>query len=290
MGSIRKKIKERRLLPTISFTLIRLQKLPQVLKYEIKERGLLPTISFTLIRLQKKLEDKFVIWKNKIKPSDEQQNIDLPSHSVEQNRSVWDNYDWSQSGEEWTCDAQYRGLDPLRWKNNLINEMILKYFRRNSIILEIGPGAGRWTEFLHPLAKNLIVADISKKCLNICKKRFNTVDKIEYRIIDKKLEFIDNNTIDHVWSYDVFVHINPSDVEKYVEDFSRILKPGGVAIIHHSGKFSNSNEKMDGWRAYMDKEQFANFVQKFGMKIIEQNEKLVHFDGDVISVFTKPSN
>ena len=257
---------------------------------KIKERGLLPTILFILRRLQKKMADKLVIWKNKIKPSTEQQNIDLPSHSVEQNRLVWDNYDWSQSGEEWTLDAQYRGFDPLRWKNDLINEMILKYIRRNSIILEIGPGAGRWTEFLHPLAKNLILADISKKCLDICKKRFNSVDKIDYHVIDKKLEFIDNETIDHVWSYDVFVHINPSDVEKYLEDFSRILKPGGIAIIHHSGKFSTSNKKKYGSRAYMDKEQFANFVQKFGMKIIEQNEKLVHFDGDVISAFTKPSN
>lgn len=260
------------------------------IRKKIKERGLLLTILFTLRRLQKKLADKLVIWKNKIKPSAEQQNIDLPSHSVEQNRLMWNNYDWSQSGEEWTLDAQYRGLDPLRWKNDLINEMILKYIRKNSIILEIGPGAGRWTEFLYPLAKNLIVADISKKCLDICKKRFNSVDKIDYHIIDKKLEFIDNETIDHVWSYDVFVHINPSDIEKYLEDFSRILKPGGVAIIHHSGKFSNSNKNKYGWRAYMDKEQFANFVQKFGMKIIEQNEKLVHVDGDVISVFTKPSN
>jgi len=256
---------------------------------KIKERGLLPTISFTLKRSQIILADKFVIWKNKTKPSDEQQNIDLPSHSVEQNRFVWDNYDWSQRGEEWTLDAQSRGSEPLRWKKDLVNKMILKYIKRNSVILEIGPGAGRWTEFLHPIANNLILADISKKCLDICKKRFNSVDKIDYHLIDKKLEFIDNETIDHVWSYDVFVHINPSDIEKYLKDFSRILKPGGVGIIHHSGKFSKSNEYKDGWRTYMDKEQFANFVQKFGMKIIEQNEKLVHFDGDVITVFTKPS-
>jgi len=53
-------------------------------------------------------------------------------------------------------------------------------------------------------------------------------------ITDGALSFIENNSVDYIWSYDVFVHINPTDVEKYIIEFSRILKPHGYGIIHHS--------------------------------------------------------
>jgi len=45
--------------------------------------------------------------------------------------------------------------------------MILKYIKNESTVLEIGPGAVRWTEILQGFARSLILADISEKCLDI---------------------------------------------------------------------------------------------------------------------------
>jgi len=117
---------------------------------------------------------------------------------------------------------------------SLPNSEIFKY----SNILEIGPGAGRWSEILLNRAKHLTVADISEKCLNICKDRFDST-KIDFKLITNFLDFMENNSVDFIWSYDVFVHINPIDIEKYLIDFKRILKPNGYAVIHHSGTFSD---------------------------------------------------
>lgn len=102
--------------------------------------------------------------------------------------------------------------------------MMIKYLNEISTTLEIGPGAGRWTEILQKKAYKTIIADISEECIRICKDRFQEYSNIEYYLIrDSRLNFIANQSIDYIWSYDVFVHINPTDTEQYIADFQRIL-------------------------------------------------------------------
>ena len=257
---------------------------------KIKEKDIIWTAYDIFHRqLLIRVVDRCVIWFKKHKFAENEIIVlDLPSHTINENKRIWDNYDWSQAGEEWTSDVKrYKGLDPNSWKTFLINEMMLKYIKKGSTILEIGPGAGRWTEILQTLASWLILVEISEKCLNLCKERFKTCNNIEYRLFREKLDFIDSNSIDYIWTYDVFVHINPTDVERYIEGFQRILKPGGCAIIHHSGTFSEQ-DRVQYFRSYMGGKLFAHLVAKHGMKMIEQNDTLVHKPGDLISVFIKP--
>jgi len=263
----------------------------------IKERGLIWTGLYTSRAILLRIENK--IWKSVIQIETKRfitGNNALSSsyHTVNLNRGIWDSYDWSDEGEEWTKDASYRGLEPNEWKIKLINEMMYKYLQPNNVVLEIGPGAGRWTPHLLKKSNELILADISEECLNICKGKFQKHANIKYYYInDKGLSFLSKNSVDYIWSYDVFVHINPTDTENYVDDFSRILRPGGHAIIHHSGEYPNENEQVvrqDRFRSYVNKDFFANFVHKSGMVIVEQNDSLAHLPGDIISVFKKPTD
>jgi ubiquinone/menaquinone biosynthesis C-methylase UbiE len=237
-----------------------------------------------------KIVDRFVILNSKynlLKPN-KMRLCDLPSHSISQNRKLWDNYDWSRSGEEWTHHAKtYKDFDPAAWKSSLINEILLKYVEKGSTILEIGPGAGRWTETLVSLACTLILVDISKKCLDLCKERFKNYSNVRYILTQGQLDLIPDNSIDYIWSYDVFVHINPTDIGTYIRDIKRILRPQGYAIIHHSGQYDYKTRER-GFRSYMTGELFKSMIIDNGMKMVEQNCKLVHVPGDIISVFLKP--
>lgn len=271
-----------------------MRKLKAIYK-QIKEKGILQFISRVFYVLHRQIFisviDRGVIWikQPKFKIRDKTIMLDLPSHSVKESRILWDNYDWREDGEEWTRDVKkYKRLDPARWKSSLINEMMLRYIKSGSKILEIGPGAGRWTEALQKLAKRLIIADISKKCLSLCRERFKKNNNIEYRLIEGRLDFIKDDSIDYIWAYDVFVHINPTDVERYIEDFRRILKPGGCALIHHAGTYSRENIRKEASRSYMNGKTFASLVKKYGMEMLEQNDTLVHVPGDIISVLRKP--
>ncbi len=217
--------------------------------------------------------------------------ISSQSHTVGENRTIWNNYDWSQSGEEWTRSAQTEsGLDPERWKASLINDMMFKYIRRGAVVLEIGPGAGRWGEVLAPVCQRLILADISEKCLSLCQRRFETHRNVEYYlIVDDGLGRVPEDTVDYIWSYDVFPSINPTDTDRYLADFFRILKPGGYALIHHAGSYRSEADAVRLFRSHLDARFFAHLTRKHGLEVVEQNAALPHVRGDVISVIRKPS-
>ena len=252
----------------------------------IKEKGIFWTISYII---EYTIRNRFLDNLSKKKLTEGKELIDLPSHSVEANKKLWnDYYDWSNSGEEWTQEVKkYKGIDPKKWKDELVKNMMQKYLTKDSTILEIGPGGGRWTSILKEISNNLILADISPKCLDICKERFADSEHIKYNLIENDLSFIEDSSIDYIWSYDVFVHINPSIIKKYVEEFQRILKPNGIAIIHHSGKYADYNNPKEGWRAFFGKDEFLKLINDNSLKMSEQNIDLSHLPGDVISVFTK---
>ena len=210
-------------------------------------------------------------------------------HTREENRRIWDNYDWSRLGEEWTLDVRrFRGLDPEQWKASLINQMMLKYIKQGSTVLEIGPGGGRWTPALLQISSRLLLADISSKVLDICKERFKEYPNVEYYLIeDGRLDRLPRDSIDSVWTYDVFVHINPHDTEQYIRDLRNILKPGGIAIVHHPGTYPSDEDARKDFRSHVDGKFFAHLVQKYNMKLLEQDASLPHKPGDLISVFAK---
>lgn len=215
--------------------------------------------------------------------------LDLRINSIKENRRMWDRWDWSCCrGEEWTLEVKgLRDLEPDQWKADLVNAMILKYVREASTVLEIGPGAGRWTHILADVADRLILVDISERALEACKERFKLHSNIEYHLIDGRLDCIPSDSIDHIWAYDVFVHINPSDVDAYINDFQRVLKPGGCAVIHHAGEYTSEAHRKARYAAFMTRAVFASLVMKHGLTMVEQNDSAAHYPGDLISVFSK---
>lgn len=206
--------------------------------------------------------------------------VDLPSHTVEQNRYVWEKYDWSKQGEEWT-DTQ----NPGQSKESLVQHYMLKYIKKDSNILEIGPGGGRWTEYLQPLANHLTLVDITPKCIEICKERFKDKHNIDYNVIsDIDLSFVPDNSLDYIWSYNVFVHVNPSDTEKYVKQFARIMKDGSIAIIQHPGNYYDPKVRKHGWKSSLNADMMKEMVVKNGFTLIVQDKQEW---GDVITIFKK---
>ena len=169
-----------------------------------------------------------------------------------------------------------------------------------SCILEIGPGSGRWTEYLVSKAKHLTLVDLTPKCIELCKLRFSGFRNIEYFVNDgKDLSFIISDSIDRIWSWDVFVHIEADDIKNYIKQFSRILSPGGQGIIHHAKK---GKKKEIGWRSNMTADKMKEFCREYGLEVVKQFDswddgKVCIWPGlaaeegpDIISIFMKPQN
>lgn len=175
------------------------------------------------------------------------------------NYKEWSDYDWSAGGEEWS--------DSKAWKDALIDEVLLRYIQPQKTILELGPGAGRWSEVLAKLSKKLILVDLTEESIAVCKKKLHHYSHcLFYQNDGTDLSFLDNSSIDYVWSFDVFVHISPEDTECYLKALSSILVKGGIAIIHHPAQGGLKG----GFRSGMTNELFCSLLQKHNFKIVHQ--------------------
>ena len=158
--------------------------------------------------------------------------------TIEENKSVWnDTYNWSKTGEEW---SKGWGTSYMQWNATILPR--IRAFLPVQTILEIAPGFGRWTQFLKDFCGNLIVVDLSEKCIKACQERFAGCSHITYFVNDgKSLDMIPDNTIDFVFSFDSLVHVEDAIVSAYISQLPRKLRQNGVAFIHHSnlGEYSN---------------------------------------------------
>jgi hypothetical protein len=78
--------------------------------------------------------------------ADQRRGVFGPAHrgwhgnSPEDHRRRWSDYDWSGYGEEWNAS--------LDWKRALIGDVLERWIPAGVVVLEIGPGAGRWSQAL----------------------------------------------------------------------------------------------------------------------------------------------
>jgi SAM-dependent methyltransferase len=211
-------------------------------------------------------------------------------HSIAENRLRWGGWDWSGGGEEWNASPE--------WKQALIDEVLHPWMPRRGVILEIGPGGGRWSQPLLEHASRLLLVDVSERPLDLCRQRFAGASNVEFILSSgSDLPGVGDSTVDAVWSFDVFVHVAPLDQVGYIAEIARVLVPGGVAVLHHAdGRNNGQLPSRAGWRTPMSRGLFASAAAGHGLRVERQFDswgpEAKGFDlsayGDAISVLRRP--
>jgi SAM-dependent methyltransferase len=185
-------------------------------------------------------------------------------NSAADNRDQWTSWDWSSLGEEWNESED--------WKRALIDDVLLATIPAGGTVVEIGAGGGRWSEVLVERAQRTILVDVTPAVLDLCRERLGERDDVEYRLSSgSDLPGVEDGSVDAVWSFDVFVHVAPVDQAGYLDEIARVLRPGGIAAIHHAdGRNRGNQPSRRGWRAPMSAHLFAVLAGERGLTVERQ--------------------
>lgn len=150
---------------------------------------------------------------------------------VDENLTNWTSgWEWPEQGDEWS--AWWGGTDAL-WHGALLPR--IHAWVPTGTVLEIAPGFGRWTAYLKDLAERLVIVDLTERCIDHCRERFAGSDNIDYHVGDgRSLPMVADASVDFAFSFDSLVHAETDVIGAYMGELARVLKPDGVAFLHHS--------------------------------------------------------
>ncbi len=197
----------------------------------------------------------------------------------------------------------------MQWYGSLLPR--IHAFLPTVTLLEIAPGYGRWTQYLKDLCQQLIVVDLSEKCIAACQERFADCSNISYAVNDGlSLDMVPDESIDFVFSFDSLVHAEKNVFDAYLPQLRFKLKKNGVGFIHHSNMgeyasyYKNAQDRapknlqilgiervFPGWRAHtMSAETFAKVAGAAALQCI--NQELINWVDipqliDCMSLFTR---
>jgi len=190
--------------------------------------------------------------------------------TIEENREMWTNlHDWNTSGEEWSVawggsDMQFYGS---------IFPRIRQYLPANKI-LEIATGKGRWTQYLIKHCSSFTGVDLVEECAEYCRRRF-AEERAEINFYSNdgtKLDFVDNHSIDFVFSYDSLVHVDIEVLQSYLQELNHKLSSNGVAFIHHSNfNVFNNDVPNVHWRdTTVSHLKIKDICDEIGLSVVSQ--------------------
>ncbi|MDA0171528.1 class I SAM-dependent methyltransferase [Solirubrobacter taibaiensis] len=150
------------------------------------------------------------------------------------------NQTWSKYAREWADRPDLNlGTQVLgeEWGGpefaaRIIHEVAAPYLG-DVDVLELGCGGGKFSAHLRERTRHLTCADISSDMLARTRAHVGEGPDVRYlQLTGRNFNDVADASIDFIYSYDVLLHLQPQNVFSYLLDARRILRPGGVILIH----------------------------------------------------------
>lgn len=205
-------------------------------------------------------------------------------------------------GDEWNT-PEIIGLDvaPGAIVDHIDRMVLEPQLGRVHTLLELGAGGGRFTEPLLLRSQRLIASDTSPTMIRLLRDRFANRPNITFLLLEgRDLRDIADESVDGVFSYDVFIHLSAWNIYAYLEELRRVLRTDGRAILHHA----NTRSPL-GWKRFlrdvarfrsgeparaqftpMTPELMAELAERAGLKVLASLTEVV--PRDCISVLARP--
>jgi SAM-dependent methyltransferase len=153
------------------------------------------------------------------------------------------------------------------------NSLFLPLFDKldKTAVLELACGHGRHSAKVYSQIGQLTLVDAVEENIAACRNRFSGSTR-----------FVANNGSDlfsvpdqsqtAVFSYDAMVHFEFADTLGYLPEISRVLKPGGRALLHYSVNDATPGSNYRDcprWRNFGSEKVFLHFALRAGLTPLE---------------------
>jgi 2-polyprenyl-3-methyl-5-hydroxy-6-metoxy-1,4-benzoquinol methylase len=119
-------------------------------------------------------------------------------------------------------------IDYVFWKRlKLAYDFALK--NKPETVLDFGCGSGVLSYSLAEICSNVVALDIETGPLNLIKEKIAFPSNIEFLDKDLKEVKFQSGKFDLIIALDVLEHVD--NLNSYIEEFSRILSPGGTILV-----------------------------------------------------------
>jgi phospholipid N-methyltransferase len=153
--------------------------------------------------------------------------------------------------------------------NFIKNSYVMPHVKPEGVGLEIGPGGGRWTQYLTRM-KRLYVVDYHKELLAEFSRAFKAPNIISIQNNGSDFPGVPDGEIDFLMSFDVFVHLEPHLIEDYLNNMMRVLKGDAIVLLHYSDKTKIMAQINPGF-AETTPEIMRHLVLSAGYEILQED-------------------
>lgn len=140
-------------------------------------------------------------------------------------------------------------------------------------VVELACGHGRHTAQFIDRAGYVVLSDINQSNIDYCKARFIDRGNVGYHVSSgADLSGIADQSATALFCYDAMVHFELADIWSYLNDFARVLEPGGRALIHYSNYTGNPGGKYrenPHSRSFCGEGVFRHIAIRAGLEIVE---------------------
>jgi SAM-dependent methyltransferase len=124
------------------------------------------------------------------------------------------------------------------WGTPIMQKFLLPFLGEDKVVMEIGAGGGRWSQFIIPQSKQALIVDGTKACETAIRGHFGPkldLGNVQFLVSpDGKLPKVKKDSVDFVFSFDTFVHFDEDLFCEYMRTVARVLKPGGVLSLYYA--------------------------------------------------------
>jgi ubiquinone/menaquinone biosynthesis C-methylase UbiE len=141
--------------------------------------------------------------------------------------------------------------------------------------IDFACGRGRNTEYLRPLASELTMVDVNEENLAYCRQYFAGDNAIKFHHCNGfDISGLHDGSASFFYTFDSMVHFDVEIIASYLHEFRRVIRPGGMAFIHHSNYSASPGSRFQDnphWRNYMSADLFRHLSLRAGFSVPRQD-------------------